>query len=212
MENIYTLGEKYSRINADYENTKAALETMYEENGGEITEQTEQMEREQAELQALRDEIVKDVLSAPDEYAAIVKNTEAQKKILEAELKALKEEQAKVCAKIESKIKQKEAKIEWFKANIADAMKLAEIERIGGAQTERRFTIWFQKTQSVEADSETVLKPYEKRVKEFIDSLPNWIKVKTDIDKKALKDILKDETATHPDGACLVENKSLQIR
>lgn len=212
MENIYQLSEKYVRINGEYEQTRAELEALYEENGGEITEQTELLEKEHAELENLRNEVVQDVLSAPDEYAAIVKNTEAQKKILEAELKALKEEQAKACAKIEAKIKKKAAKIEWFKDSIASAMKFAEIEKIGGSKTDRKFTIWFSKSTSVEADSEVVLKPYEAKVREFIESLPEWISVKTDINRTALKANLLDKKAKHPDGAVLLENKSLQIR
>ena len=147
MENIYALGEKYARINAEYEIVKNNLDALYEENGGEVTEETEAMEKEAEELGRLREEIIKDVLSAPDEFAAIVMNTEAQKKMVEAELKALKEEQAKVCAKYEAKIKRLSSKIEWFKGNIADAMNLAKIEKLGGAKTPNKFSIWFAKTQ-----------------------------------------------------------------
>ena len=212
MENIYKIGERYMRISEAYENTKAQLEYMYEENGGEITDETEAMEKEQAELAAIREEVMKDVLSAPDEYAAIVKNTEAQKKILEAELKALKEEQAKACAKIEARIKQKASKIDWFKQNIFDAMKLAEIQKIGGAKTDKKFTIWFSKTKTVDANEEVLFKPYTEKVQEFIDSLPSWIKVTTALNKTELKNNLLDDSATHPDGAIIVENESLQIR
>lgn len=212
MENIYSLGEKYAHINEAYEVTKNNLEALYEENGGEITEQTEAMEKETAELEALRNEIVADVLKAPDEYAAIVKNAEANKKIVEAELKALKEEQAKVCAKYEARIKKLASKIDWFKGNIADAMKLAEVEKLGGPKTPNKFTIWFSKSQSVEVESEVVMKPYTDKVQAFIDSLPSWITVKTDINKTALKAVLLDDKAKHPDGAFLSEKKSIQIR
>lgn len=212
MENIYKIGERYIQIAADYEAAKAELEAAYEENGGEITDETEYLEKEAQALKDLKEEVAKDVLSAPDEYAAIVKNTEAQKKILEAELKALKEEQAKACAKIEARIKQKASKIEWFKSSIADAMKFAEIQKIGGAKTNNKFTIWFAETTSVDVDSETALKPYEAKMKEFIDSLPKWVSVKTDINKSALKANLLDEKAEHPDGAFLNTNKTLQIR
>ena len=44
-----------------------------------MTEETEAIEKEAEELGRLREEIIKDVLSAPDEFAAIVMNTEAQK-------------------------------------------------------------------------------------------------------------------------------------
>ena len=212
MENIYKIGERYIQIAADYEAAMAAIESKYEETGGEITDETVALEKEAQALDDLRKEIAKDVLSAPDEYAAIVKNAEAQKKILEAELKALKEEQAKACAKIEARIKQKASKADWFKTQIEDAMKFAEIQKIGGAKTSNKFTIWFKDTESVEADSEVVMKPYEQKVRAFIESLPAWITVKTDINKTALKANLKDTDAEHPDGAVIVSNKTLQIR
>ena len=212
MENIYKIGEKYSRINGAYEAIENNLYSLYEENGGEITEETEALEQQREELGKLREEIQQDVLNAPDEYAAIVKNAEANKKIIEAELKALKEEQAKVCQKYEAKIKRLAGKIEWFKTNIADAMKLAEIEKIGGAKTSNKFSIYFTNSVSVEADSETILKPYEIKMKEFIDSLPNWITIKTDINKTALKANLQDEKAEHPMGAILNTTKTLNIR
>ena len=130
----------------------------------------------------------------------------------EDRLKALKEEQAKVCQKYEARIKRLASKIEWFKNNIADAMKLAEIEKLGGPKTPNKFTIWFSNTTSVEADNEAIMKPYESKVKELIESLPNYIVVKTDVNKSALKANLQDENAVHPDGAVLCPNKSLQIR
>lgn len=212
MENIYSLGEKYSRINDAYEALKNNLEAKYEENGGEVTEETLQLESEMQELAVLKEEITNDVLSAPDEYAAIVKNAEANKKILEAELKALKEEQAKACAKIEARINRLDGKIDWFKANISDAMKLAEIEKIGGAKTPNKFTIWFKKSVSVEVDEDTALKPYEKKVEDFLRSLPSWISVKTGINKTELKKNLEDEKAEHPATALLSEKKTLQIK
>ena len=212
MENIYKLGERYARISGAYEAVENNLETIYEENGGEVTEETEALEQQRAELQALREEIQRDVLSAPDEYAAIVKNAEANKKIIEAELKALKEEQAKVCQKYEAKIKRLAGKIAWFKDNIADAMKLAEIEKIGGAKTPNKFSIWFSKSTTVEADAEMVLAPHQAKIQELVDSLPKWVVVKTDINKTELKANLMDDKAQHPDGAMLNETKNLQIR
>lgn len=212
MENIYKIGERFIQIDADYEAAMAALDAKYEENEGEITDETEALEKQAKELRALREQIAGDILSAPDEYAAIVMNANANKKILEAELKALKEEQAKACAKIEARIKRMNSKIDWFKTQIEDAMKFADIKKIGGVKTGNKFTIWFKETESVEADSEIVMKPYEALVRELINSLPNWITVKTDINKNALKANLKDENAVHPDGAVINTNKTLQIK
>lgn len=207
MENIYNLGERFFRISEAYDCAKAALEEEYENNGGEVTEDTERMRAELDELERIKREVIDEVLSAPDDYAAVVKNAEAQKKVLEAELKAVKEEQAKVCAKIESRIKRLQSKAEWFKDNIAEAMKLAEVNKIGGAKTGSRFTIWFKDTESIETDDEVILKPFEKKIKELVDSLPSWVTLKTGVSKAALKDV-KDL----PEGATRHENKTLQIR
>ena len=206
MENIYSLGEKFFRISEAYDCAKDALEAEYEANGGEVTEVTETMQAELDVLESLRREVVEEVLSAPDDYAAIVKNAEAQKKVLEAELKAVKEEQAKIVAKIESRIRRKQSKVEWFKESIAQAMRLAEINKIGGQKTENRFTIWFKESKSVEADEERLLTPYNDRIQALIDALPKWLTVKTGINKTALK-----AEAEMPEGAHIVTNKTLQI-
>lgn len=207
MENIYQLTEKFRRISDAYDETKGILEEAYEENGGEITEETEALQGELDELARMKEEIVSDVLSCPDDYAMIVKNTEAQKRVLEAELKAVKEEQAKVLAKIQSKIKRKEDKIAWFKENISEAMKLAQKEKLGGAKTDSRFTIWFSESTSLDVNTELVLDPYQAKINELISELPAWVTVKTDVNKTILK---KEETL--PLGAERIKSKSLQIR
>ena len=50
MENIYKLGERYSRISDEYETAIYELEAKYEENGGEITDETEALEKQANEL------------------------------------------------------------------------------------------------------------------------------------------------------------------
>ena len=207
MENIYKLGEKFFRISEAFDRASDALAEEYESNGGEVTETTERMQSELDELEALKREVVEEVLSAPDDYAAIVKNAEAQKKVLEAELKAVKEEQAKVVARIEARIRRKERKIEWFKDNIAEAMRLRNLDRIGGAKTESRFTIFFKTTEVVETDDETLLKPFEAKVRALEESLPAWVTVRTGVSKSALK-----EEGELPEGASRHENVTLQIR
>ena len=207
MENIYTLGERFNALSEAYDEAKAKLEEEYEANGGEMTETTEAMQAELDELERVRQEVVNDVLSAPDEYAAIVKNAEAQKNVLEAELKAVKEEQAKYLARIEAKIKRKQEKIDWFKGNIAEALRLAQIEKLGGAKTENKFCIYFSKSTSVEADTERLLAPYKDEIDSLVASLPSWVTVKTDVNKTALK---KEKTL--PDGASLNTKKTLQIK
>ena len=180
---------------------------MYEENGGEVTEETEAMQAKLDELKALKQQITDDIIAAPDAYASIVKNAEAQQKMLEAELKALKEEQMKAVARLQAKINRKASKADFFKDAIAEALRANGIEKIGGAKTDNRFSIYFQSSTSVDVDSEKVLAPYQPRINAFIQSLPSWITVKTDVSKTELKKA--DEM---PEGASLVSSSSLRIR
>jgi len=206
MENIYNLSARLNDISGQYDVLEAALNNEYEENGGEITENTEMMEAEKETLENIRNEILSEVISLPDEYAALVKNEEAQKKILEAELKALKEEQAKVVAKYQARINQKTNKISWFKQNIADAMKLANLERIGGPKTPNKFTIYFTNTKSVVTDDELLLSPYINEIDELRSKLPAWLELKPAITKSAM------DKENLPKGAALEEKKNLQIK
>ena len=207
MENIYKLKERYAKLSQAYDDLRYELDLTYDENGGEVTEETEQMEKAGAEMEDLRKQILQDVIDMPDEYAAIVKNEEAHKKIFEAELKALKEEQAKACDKIQAKIKRCENKIGWFKENIAEALKVAQIEKIGGAKTDNKFTIYFTNTSSVEVDEPTILHPYQKKIQDLIDSLPKWLVVTTSVNKSVLK---KEDVL--PEGAAINSTKNLQIK
>lgn len=207
METIYKLEEKFAAISEAYDQLEAQLVETYEDNGGEVTDETEGMQAQLDELAALKKQITDDIIAAPDEYAAIVKNAEAQQKILEAELKQLKEEQAKAVAKIQAKINRKASKADFFKDAIAEALRVNGIEKIGGAKTDNRFSIYFQASTAVDVDTEKVLAPYQPRITAFIQSLPSWISVKTDVNKTELKKA--DEM---PEGASIVSNKSLRIR
>lgn len=207
MENIYNLGEKYSSLSRSYDELQAMLDQVYESNGGEMTDDTEIMEAEKSTIDAMRKSIAADLLNAPDEYAAIVKNTEAQKAILMAEYNAIREEQAKVLARYQAKINAKQRKIEWFKDAIASAMRFAEITKIGGARTSNKFSIYFTNTKKLEADNETLLAPYRDKINAVLADLPVWVSIKPDINKALLK---KEEDL--PAGAELIETKTLQIR
>ena len=207
METIYNLEQKFAEISDSYDQLEAQLVDMYEENGGEVTEETEAMQAKLDELKALKQQITDDIIAAPDAYASIVKNAEAQQKMLEAELKALKEEQMKAVARLQAKINRKASKADFFKDAIAEALRANGIEKIGGAKTDNRFSIYFQSSTSVDVDSEKVLAPYQPRINAFIQSLPSWITVKTDVSKTELKKA--DEM---PEGASLVSSSSLRIR
>lgn len=207
MENIYALSGKYAEINDRYEALSAELDAMYEDNGGEETAETEQMQELLQEQEALKAEVLREIVEHADDYAEIALNKASQQKILEAELKAVKEEQAKVVAKYQARINRIARSVEFWKENFQEAMKLEQITKIGGPKTGHKFTVWVKETQSVDVDEETVLAPYRDTIDELLERLPAWVTVKTGISKTELK---KEETL--PEGATLVTSETIQIR
>ena len=207
MENIYTLSGRYAEINDRYEALSAELADMYEENGGEETADTVKQEALLEELAELKAGVQREIVENADEYAAIAMNKEAQRKMLEAELKALKEEQAKVVAKYQARINRLAGSVEFWKQNFIEAMKLEKITKIGGAKTGHKFTVWVNETKSLDVDEATVLEPYQDTIDELVSRLPGWVKVTTGVSKSELK---KEETL--PEGASLVTSQSVQIR
>lgn len=207
MENIYTLSGRYADINHRYEVLSAELAAMYEENGGEETADTMKQEALLDEIAELKDEVLHEIVEHADDYAAIAMNKDCQRKMLEAELKTLKEEQAKVVAKYQARINRLAGSVDFWKENFAQAMKLERITKIGGPKTGHKFTVWVKETQSVDVDEETVLEPYQDTIDELVSRLPAWVTVKTGISKTELK---KEETL--PAGAALVTSQSVQIR
>lgn len=207
MENIYSLGEKYSSLSRSYDELQAMLDQVYESNGGEMTDDTEIMEAEKATIDAMRKSIAADLLNAPDEYAAIVKNTEAQKAILMAEYNAIREEQAKVLARYQAKLNAKQRKIDWFKDAIAAAMDFADVNKIGGSRTDNKFSIYFATSKKIEADNDALLAPYKGDIDALLAKLPIWVAVKVDTNKALLK-----KEAELPAGAEIIETRTLQIR
>lgn len=207
MENIYTLSGRYAEMNERYEALSAELSDMYEENGGEETADTIKQEALLDELAELKDAVLRDIVEHADDYAAIAMNKDCQRKMLEAELKALKEEQAKVVAKYQARINRLASSVEFWKENFAQAMNLEKITKIGGPKTGHKFTVWVKETQSVEVDEQTVLEPYQDTIDELVERLPAWVTVKTGISKTELK---KEETL--PAGAALVTSQTIQIR
>ena len=127
--------------------------------------------------------------------------------MLEAELKALKEEQAKVVAKYQARINRLARSVEFWKENFAQAMRLEQISKIGGPKTGHKFTVWVKETQTVDVDEETVLAPWQDTIDELVERLPAWVTVKTGVSKTELK---KEEAL--PEGATLVTNQTVQIR
>lgn len=207
MENIYTLSSKYAAMNDSYETLSAELDALYEENGGEETEETERVQELKEEMAELKEEVLREIVEHADDYAAIAMNKDCQRKMLEAELKALKEEQAKVVAKYQARINRLAGSVEFWKENFRQAMEVEKLTKIGGPKTDHKFTVWVKETQSVEVDEAAVLEPWQDTIDELVSRLPGWVTVKTGVSKSELK---KEETL--PQGAALVTSRTVNIR
>ena len=167
MENIYALSGKYAEINDRYEALSAELDAMYEDNGGEETAETEQMQELLQEQEALKAEVLREIVEHADDYAEIALNKASQQKILEAELKAVKEEQAKVVAKYQARINRIARSVEFWKENFQEAMKVEQLTKIGGPKTGHKFTIWVKETESIDVDEAVALAPFEDKIAEL---------------------------------------------
>lgn len=207
MESIYKLSERAVAISTRYEQARAALEEMYEENGGEVTAETEEMSAELEELEQIQHQIAEEFVKFPDEYAAWFKDVEAQKAVIQAQRKAIEEEQKKVLAKYDAQIKKKDSTLEWIKQNMEAAMILAQVEKFDKKKTGGMFSIYFQTSKSVDVDEDVALKKYEDSINKLRATLPDWLILNTKISKS-----VAGKLEELPEGFERKQSKTLIIR
>lgn len=208
MESIYKLQNRAAEIAARYDEIQAEFEALMEENGGELNEESQEYIDKLAELEAMQAELIEDFMKFPDEYAAWYKNEEAAKKVAEAEMKAFEDMQKKALAKYKAKVNRRESRMEWIKQNIAEAMRLAEVEKLDKkSRPDALFSIYFQENKSIEVDEAIALYEYEDAINALAEKCPDWLSFVPKIDKSILKkaDVL-------PRGFERKISKSLQIR
>ena len=207
MENIYNLTGRFAELSDYYESLQAILDDLYEENGGEITEETEEAQSLLNDIKSLQDEVVNDIIANSDAYADIALNKAAQRKVVEAELKAVKEEQKKVIDRYQARINRIQRSEDWWKDNFDKALRVASMDKIGGAKSGLRHSIYYQKSTSVETNEDVLLAPYQAMIDNLNAELPSWMKVSVSIDKTTLKN---EETL--PQGATLNQKQTIVIR
>lgn len=207
MENVYTLNGRFAELNDRYDALADSLEAMYEAQDGEVTAETEEMEALKQEIAQMRQQVTEDIINNADAYAEIALNKASQRKVLEAQLKAVKEEQAKVCARIQAKINHIASSEAWWKENFDLAMQVAGREKIGGAKTDLLHSVYYAKSTSVQVDESVLLAPYTEAIASLEAQLPAWAKASVSVSKTAL-----NKEAKMPDGAVKVESKSIVIR
>lgn len=209
MENFYRLSGRFAEISERLDTLNAELEQMYDGNGGEITADTEERERAIEELNALKEECLRDIVDNSDAYAEIALNKAAQKKVAEAEVKAVKEEQKKVLEKCQARVNRLARSVEFWKQNFDEAMRVADLVKIGGAKTGKAHSVYYTTTKRVETDDSLLTVPYLNRLNAFRETLPVWLDVEFKVNAAQLKALPEDE---RPEGCRIVETQNVMIR
>lgn len=208
MESIYKLQNRAAEIAARYDEIQAEFEALMEDNGGELNEESQEYIDRLAELESMKSELIDEFMKFPDEYAAWYKNEEAAKKVAEAEMKAFEDMQKKALAKYKARVNRRESRMEWIRQNIAEAMRLADVEKLDKkSRPNALFSIYFQESKSIEVDEMLALSDYEDAIKAITETCPEWLSFVPKIDKSILRkaDVL-------PRGFERKTSKSLQIR
>lgn len=206
MENFYTLSDKFASISEAYDKLSAELDEIYSENGGEVTEDTTERERLLEEMNELKDQCVREIVDNSDAYAEIALNKRAQQEVAEAEMKAVKEQQRKVLDTLQARVNKYERAYKFWLENFDAAMRVAECSKIGGAKTDKKHSVWYQTTTSVEV-ADDILERYDEVISELAAKLPEWVTIQVSVNKTKLK-----AQEVLPEGAVKVENKTVRIK
>ena len=206
MENFYTLSDKFASINETYDKLSAELDEIYSENGGEVTEDTTERERLLEEMNELKEQCVREIVDNSDAYAEIALNKRAQQEVAEAEMKAVKEQQRKVLDTLQARVNKSERAYKFWLENFDAAMRVAECSKIGGAKTDKKHSVWYQTTTSVEV-ADNILERYDEVISELAAKLPEWVTIQVSVNKTKLKAL-----EVLPEGVTKVENKTVRIK
>lgn len=206
MENFYTLSDKFASISETYDKLSAELDEIYSENGGEVTEDTTERERLLEEMNELKEQCVREIVDNSDAYAEIALNKRAQQEVAEAEMKAVKEQQRKVLDTLQARVNKYERAYKFWLENFDAAMRVAECSKIGGAKTDKKHSVWYQTTTSVEV-ADDILERYDEVISELAAKLPEWVTIQVSVNKTKLK-----AQEVLPEGVIKVENKTVRIK
>ena len=206
MENFYTLSDKFASISETYDKLSAELDEIYSENGGEVTDDTTERERLLAEMNELKEQCVREIVDNSDAYAEIALNKRAQQEVAEAEMKAVKEQQRKVLDTLQARVNKYERAYKFWLENFDAAMRVAECSKIGGAKTDKKHSVWYQTTTSVEV-ADDILERYDEVIGELAAKLPEWVTIQVSVNKTKLKAL-----EVLPEGVTKVENKTVRIK
>ena len=207
MENFYTLSDKFASINETYDKLSAELDEIYSENGGEVTEDTTERERLLEEMNELKEQCIREIVDNSDAYAEIALNKRAQQEVAEAEMKAVKEQQRKVLDTLQARVNKYERAYKFWLENFDAAMRVAECSKIGGAKTDKKHSVWYQTTTSIEVPDDFISESYGDIISELAAKLPEWVTIQVSVNKTKLKAL-----EVLPEGVTKVENKTVRIK
>ena len=207
MENFYTLSDKFASINETYDKLSAELDEIYSENGGEVTEDTTERERLLEEMNELKEQCVREIVDNSDAYAEIALNKRAQQEVAEAEMKAVKEQQRKVLDTLQARVNKYERAYKFWLENFDAAMRVAECSKIGGAKTDKKHSVWYQTTTSIEVPDDFISESYGDIISELAAKLPEWVTIQVSVNKTKMKAL-----EVLPEGVTKVENKTVRIK
>ena len=207
MENFYTLSDKFAGISETYDKLSAELDEIYSENGGEVTEDTTEREGLLEEMNELKEQCVREIVDNSDAYAEIALNKRAQQEVAEAEMKAVKEQQRKVLDTLQARVNKYERAYKFWLENFDAAMRVAECSKIGGAKTDKKHSVWYQTTTSIEVPDDFISESYGDIISELAAKLPEWVTIQVSVNKTKLKAL-----EVLPEGVTKVENKTVRIK
>lgn len=171
-----------------YELTRqqADLEALLTENGGEMTEELEQMWNETAET----------LPAKVDSYNAVLRNMQAQSDACAAEIKRL-----------QALKKEQDNGIKRLKQHVAFCMEQFGFDKLTGGVC--KFSL--RRTTAIDVNEELALSPFTDIIEGARLRLPHYVKLTIAIDKTAVKEAMKDTDAM-PVGCQRVENTNLIIK
>lgn len=171
---LYALADEYAQI-----------EDLLMNNGGEVTEELEQMMQDNEQS----------ISAKVDGYNHIIRNAEGLESACDAEIKRL------AALKKSAQNAQKS-----LKNHLAFVMQTYGIEKLQGGTCK----VGWRKSKSIEVNEDTLLAPYAKTLEEVQGRLPAWLKVETKVSKTAIKESIAEGII--PAGACEVESRNIVIR
>ena len=162
------------------------IESLLEENGGELTPEIEERLTETEDL------FPKKV----DGYGVMLRKFQSVEKMCDDEIK-----------RIQAIKKVAQNSIKSMRQHLLDTMLYFKFDKLKGNMTQ----MWTGKSKSLEVDEETLISQYKAKIDALQSKLPPYLTLEVKVSKKAISDAYK-ETNLLPAGCEIKENDTLTIK